>query len=106
MPAATRWGISVLAVTLAAWAAGCDRPAARLVEVAPRSGSLLLGAEPSALLATGIGRDPWPAAAGRLESTEETVYVESYYDFQGSAQNERITPFRNFRSWRVGVTQR
>lgn len=62
------------------------------------------GASPYA--ATAFGRNPWPATLGRLESVEETTFVEYYFDFQGNATQERNSPRRWFRSYRVGTQLR
>ncbi len=56
----------------------------------------------SAFDATGFGRHAWPATQGRLESVEETVFVEYYRDYQGSATLERSNPHQWFRSYRIG----
>jgi hypothetical protein len=72
----------------------------------PNRSSLLLGKEASAVWATQFGRAEWPATSGRIESPQDTVYVEYYRDYQGNAQNEQSTPYRQFQSYRIGATQR
>lgn len=72
-----------------------------------RTPTLLFGKEPSAALATRIGREPWPATAGRVESVEDTVYLEYYRDyFGGNNWQELNNPQRQFRSYRLGAQQR
>lgn len=56
----------------------------------------------SPYVATGFGRREWPATLGRLESVEETLFVEYYRDYQGSATLERSNPHQWFRSYRIG----
>lgn len=69
--------------------------------------SLLFGTEPSAPLATYIGRAPWPAVADGFHSTEDTIFVEYYRDyFGGNDYSERSNPQRQFRSYRVGASRR
>ena len=68
--------------------------------------ALLFGRAPTAIAATEIGRPPWPATIGRLESVEETTFVEYYRDYQGSASQESYSPRKSFRSYRVGTQLR
>ena len=69
--------------------------------------TLLFGKEPSAAFATRIGREPWPATAGQVESVEDTIYVEYYRDyFGGNNWQDYNNPQRQFRSYRVGAKQR
>jgi hypothetical protein len=72
----------------------------------PLSTSLLLGREASASLATQIGRSEWPATSGRVESPEQTTFIDYYRDFTGNAANERNNPYRNFQSFRVGTSRK
>lgn len=59
---------------------------------------------PGALFdSTRFGRNPWPATIGPLQSVEETVFVDYYRDYQGSAFQEDTNPQRRFRSYRVGT---
>ncbi|HKQ50284.1 MAG TPA: hypothetical protein VJZ71_19580 [Phycisphaerae bacterium] len=69
--------------------------------------TLLFGKHPSAALATQIGREPWPATAGQVESVEDTIYVEYYRDyFGGNNWQDYNNPQRQFRSYRIGAKQR
>ena len=72
----------------------------------PRRASLLLGSEATAFWSTHLGRSEWPATSGRIESPEQTIYVEYYRDFQSNAANEINNPYREFQSYRIGATQR
>ena len=69
--------------------------------------TLLFGKHPSAAFATQIGREPWPATFGSVESIEDTVYLEYYRDyFGGNSWSDYNNPQRQFRSYRVGAKQR
>ncbi len=72
----------------------------------PKTASLLFAIDRSGPLATQIGRSDWPATYGRYEGPEDTVFLDYYYDYQGSAALERTTPRRVFRSYRVGTQHR
>lgn len=99
--------ISTLVLTaLGMAAAGCaqERCEGPVAAVSP---TLLFGKEPSAMLATRIGRDPWPATAGRVESVEDTIYLEYYRDnFGGNSWYDNNNPQRQFRSYRIGSQQK
>lgn len=71
----------------------------------PVVSNLLMGREPSARLATQIGRSDWPATVGRFESPQQSVYVEYYLDIQSNAQSEVFYPYRQFQSYTVGTTR-
>lgn len=84
------------------FAAGCA-PEFRSEPIVSGSPAMLFDVNrASALSATGFGRTEWPATQGRLESVEETVFVEYYRDYQGSATLERANPHQWFRSYRIG----
>ncbi|MCG8405255.1 MAG: hypothetical protein MI923_08675 [Phycisphaerales bacterium] len=68
--------------------------------------AMLFDRDTSRFAATNFGRSPWPATLGRIETVEETVFVESYFDNQGNATQERNNPRRWFRSYRVGTQLR
>jgi len=90
----------------ACWgAAGCSQDGGMRTS-GPRRASLLLGREPSAGWATQIARSDWPSTNGRYEAPEQVLYFEYYRDFQGSFENERNNPYRQFTSYRVGAAQR
>ncbi len=80
---------------------GCSAPA-RIEPIVLGSPAMLFDGGGSAFSSTEFGRSPWPATSGGLESIEETTFVESYYDFQGSASSEQTNPHQHFRSYRVG----
>ncbi len=72
----------------------------------PARSALLFPSDHSLSLATEIGRSEWPATYGNVESTQETVFLEYYRDYQGHESLERNNPRRLFRSYRVGFQQR
>ena len=78
----------------------------RLEPVVLGSPAMLFDSSPTAFSPTGFGRSPWPTTTGRLESVEQTVFVEYYRDYQGSATSERSNPNRHFRSYRTGTQLR
>jgi len=87
-------------------AAGCSSSpqCPRMTSVSP---TLLLGREASAPYATRLARRPWPATDGPYEAPEETYFIEYYRDyFGGNEALERNNPQRQFRSFRVGGSQR
>lgn len=87
-------------------AAGCssDPQCPKMTSVSP---TLLFGNEPTAPLATRLARSPWPATDGPYVAPEETFFVEYYRDyFGGNAAQEQTNPQRQFRSYRIGATQR
>lgn len=87
-------------------AAGCssEPQCPRMTSVSP---TLLLGKEPTAPLATRLARSPWPATVGPIEAPQETFFFEYYRDYFGGNENmERNNPQRQFRSYRVGSSQR
>lgn len=62
--------------------------------------------ESTPIASTDFGRDPWPAVRGPIESIEQIRYYQVYNDYQGSASNERNSPWRYTRSVRVGSQSR
>lgn len=84
---------------------GCSEKCPMRTEGLARA-NLLLGREPSAMMATQVGRSDWPSTDGRYEAPEQTIYVEYYRDYQSGSQNEQNNPYRNFQSYRVGASQR
>ena len=105
----------VLVLTSAAGlAGGCAAPSSHCCEDAyvdadsyAAAPTLLFGKEQSAAFATQIGRAPWPATPGRVESVEDTMYIEYYRDyFGGNNWQDYNNPQRYFRSYRVGAQQR
>jgi hypothetical protein len=82
----------------------CDERDTSSYAVTP---TLLFGKEPSAAFATRIGRQPWPATAGSVESVQDTIFLEYYRDyFGGNYWSDYNNPQRQFRSYRVGAQQR
>ncbi|MFQ5501869.1 MAG: hypothetical protein ACE5EQ_06155 [Phycisphaerae bacterium] len=81
--------------------AGCSAPA-RLEPIVLGSPAMLFDGGGSAFSSTEFGRSPWPATPGGFDSLEETTFVESYHDFQGSASFEQTNPHQHFRSYRAG----
>lgn len=86
--------------------AGCGEPEPPPL-VAPTTSALLFGRERSAPLATRIARSGWPSTDGPVESPQDTVFVEYYYDiFGGNLYNEQNYPRRQVSSYTVGSTQK
>ncbi len=98
-------GAGVILVILAAMAAGCGETQRR-VQVKSERHNALFGHQASERVATMIGRADWPSTAGNYETQQDTIFVEYYRDSYSGAQNERITPYRSFQSYRIGATQR
>jgi hypothetical protein len=84
---------------------GCSGHQTHGISDLPRSNALF-AADRSSSLATQFGRSAWPATDGAIESPQETVFQEFYYDFQSDSELERFYPYRTFTSYRTGVTQR
>jgi hypothetical protein len=84
---------------------GCSQTPYPLAD-SPRTASLLFARDGTGTLSTQIGRSPWPATTNGVESVQESVFVEYYRDYFGHEFNERNTPQRQFRSYRIGTTQR
>jgi hypothetical protein len=95
----------ILTVLASGLIAGCSAKATHDID-GPRSPNLLFSNDRSALVATQIGRSEWPATLGNVESTQETVFLEYYYDYQGHESLERNNPQRFFRSYRIGMQAR
>ena len=95
--------IGLFLLAASSMAAGCSENKPRPIADEPRSASLLLGNEPSAGMATEVGRSEWPSVYGRVEGGEFTVYLEHYQDYQGNRLDERNTPRRYFDSYKVGT---
>ncbi len=85
---------------------GCSAGAPRHTIDQPKTASLLFANDRSGPLATMIGRSDWPATFGRFEGPEDTVFLDYYRDYQGSAALETSTPRRVFRSYRIGTSHR
>ncbi len=68
--------------------------------------NLLFGYDRSAILATQIGRSSWPSTTGRVESIQDTLFIEYYRDHQGHAFLDSNNPRRVFRSYRIGTQHR
>jgi hypothetical protein len=104
--------VCILAISAVTWAVVgcasehclCDQRDNSSYAVTP---TLLFGKEPSAAFATRIGRQPWPATAGSVESVQDTIFLEYYRDyFGGNYWSDYNNPQRQFRSYRVGNQQR
>ncbi len=91
--------VGLLLTTGVLLAAGCARDYGPVVL---GSSALLFAKTPTPIVATAIGRRPWPATFGAVESVEETVFVEYYRDYTGNAFAERNSPQASFRSYRTG----
>lgn len=91
--------VGLLLVTIVLVGTGCARDRGPVVLGSP---ALLFAQTPTPIPATAIGRHPWPATYGAVESVEETMFVEYYRDFTGNAYTERNNPHHNFRSYRTG----
>lgn len=100
--------LSVLILMAVAGAlGGCSASSSNCCDTYAAAPTLLFGKEPSAAFATRIGREPWPATAGRVESVEDTIYLEYYRDyFGGNSWSDYNNPQRQFRSYRIGAQQR
>ena len=85
--------------------AGCASTE-RIEPVVLGTPAMLFDRTASEYAATNFGRSPWPATFGRIQGVEETVFVESYFDFQGNATQERNSPRRWVRSRRIGTQLR
>ncbi len=87
--------------------AGCCGKKKAPVPYAQARSTVLLGAEPTAPMATRIARSPWPATDGEYVGPQETYFVEYYRDnFGGNEFQERSNPQRQYRSYRVGMKQK
>jgi hypothetical protein len=95
----------VIAGLLGAAISGCSQTPNPLA-CSPKVASLLFARDGTGTLSTQIGRSPWPATINGVESVQETVFVEYYRDYFGHENNERNSPQRQFRSYRIGTTQR
>ena len=85
--------------------AGCGKSTS--IPVAQARSTVLLGAEPTAPMATRMARSPWPATDGEYVGPQETYFVEYYRDnFGGNEFQERSNPQRQYRSYRVGMKQK
>jgi hypothetical protein len=99
MSVSPRRVIGLLLATGVLLGTGCARECEPIVLGSP---ALLFAKTPSPIPATAIGRRPWPATLGAVESVEETVFVEYYRNFTGNAFMERNNPHQYFRSYRTG----
>jgi len=68
--------------------------------------ALIFGPRSQALLSTDLPRSTWPSAFDGFATPVYSTFIERYYDRQGSAANERVTPQRWFTAYRFGAAQR